>query len=132
MATMTTPRTYRKSLLWSLLSSLLLLTISLSSFADAALDPGFCGDCQTYAIAVGACGGTFTKADIEINGPYNLVEAQAKCVCTGVMQQVLWTCRRCELLAGFNPSPPAPNAHRSTCMRWGVTVDEYNAPYTGP
>ncbi|KAF8935620.1 hypothetical protein CPC16_008680 [Podila verticillata] len=123
------PRIFRKSM-WSVLS-LLVLTLSLTTNTDAALQAGFCGDCQTFSNAIGVCGGTFTKTDIEIQGTYNLPQAQAKCVCTSTMQSVLWTCHRCEGYAGFNVSTPPPNLYRSTCMKWGVTAADYEAPYTG-
>ncbi|KAF9311257.1 hypothetical protein BG003_007594 [Podila horticola] len=122
--------TFRKSMTWSILS-LLVLTLSLTTYTDAALTAGFCGDCQTFSNAIGVCGGTFSKTDIEIQTPYALPQAYAKCVCSDTMQKVLWTCKRCEELAGFKVSTPPPNAYRSTCIGWGITAADYMAPYTG-
>ncbi|KAF9329213.1 hypothetical protein BG006_007666 [Podila minutissima] len=126
----TRTRTRTTSMAWSILS-LLVLTLSLTTYTDAALTPGFCGDCQTFSNAIGVCGGSFTKADIEIQTPYALPQSFAKCVCTEVMQKVLWTCKRCEELAGFKVSTPPPNAHRATCLGWGITAADYSLPYTG-
>ncbi|KAG0010858.1 hypothetical protein BGZ81_002522 [Podila clonocystis] len=123
-------RSRTTSMAWSILS-LLVLTLSLTTYTDAALTPGFCGDCQTFSNAIGVCGGTFSKTDIEIQTAYALPQAYAKCVCTETMQKVLWTCKRCEELAGFKVTTPPPNSYRSTCIGWGISAADYTAPYTG-
>ncbi|KAF9438060.1 hypothetical protein BGZ76_009932 [Entomortierella beljakovae] len=124
----------------SMMNSLtLLITIlsifSLSPFSNsqvsAALTPGFCGDCQTFANAIAPCGVTFTNKDIEINGTYTPPSTAAKCICSDVMQRVLWTCARCELLAGFAAKSDPPQKYHTTCISWGGTITEWNAPYTG-
>ncbi|KAF9191253.1 hypothetical protein BGZ51_007573 [Haplosporangium sp. Z 767] len=120
---------------WSLvLLSGLLFFISLSPSAlvsAAPITPGFCGDCQTFANAVAPCGGTFTPKDIEITGTYVVPQALAKCACTELMQKVLWTCARCEMLAGFDTHSDPPQKYQTQCMAWGTTIDQYRAPYTG-
>lgn len=99
-------------------------------FVDAGVSPGFCGDCQTFANAIQPCGVTFGNTDIEINGTYSPVAA-AKCICSDVMQRVLWTCAKCEFLAGFNSHSPPPQAYHTTCIGWGQSIQDWNAPYTG-
>ncbi|KAG0212289.1 hypothetical protein BGX33_003735 [Mortierella sp. NVP41] len=118
---------------WSLLCSIVILNTFLALTAFAAPDRGFCGDCQTFANAISVCGGSFTPADIEIptESEYVLQEQYAKCTCTAVMQAVLWTCGRCELLAGYKMKGVPPKKHQMTCMAWGTTLQAYNAPYTG-
>ncbi|KAF9171238.1 hypothetical protein BGX20_007912 [Mortierella sp. AD010] len=97
----------------------------------AALEPGFCGDCQTFSNAISVCGGSFGPADIEINGEYVLQQAYSKCTCTEVMQRVLWTCAKCELLAGHQSKSAPPQKYQTQCIAWGMTIQEWKAPYTG-
>ncbi|KAG0261082.1 hypothetical protein BG011_001385 [Mortierella polycephala] len=128
-------RIFTSPMSWSLvLLSTLLLAISLSSSAlvsAAPITPGFCGDCQTFASAIAPCGGTFTTKDIEITGTYVVPQAIAQCACTELMQKVLWTCARCEILAGFDTHADPPQKYQTQCMAWGITIDQYRAPYTG-
>ncbi|KAF9434895.1 hypothetical protein BGZ76_007239 [Entomortierella beljakovae] len=124
---------------WSIICTLVILNSFLSILSPstaggralAALDPGFCGDCQTFANAIGVCGGSFGPADIEINGEYVLQQQYSKCVCTEVMQKVLWTCAKCELLAGHQSKAPPPQKYQTQCIAWGMTIEEWKAPYTG-
>ncbi|KAF9387658.1 hypothetical protein CPB97_002251 [Podila verticillata] len=115
---------------WSLLYPALIAT-AFTSLASAALDPGFCGDCQTYALAIQPCGGTFTNADIQVPGEYVLPQPLAKCICSAVIQKVLWTCAKCASFGGSKFAAVPPNKYQTACMSWGTTVDEWNAPYTG-
>ncbi|KAF9149744.1 hypothetical protein BG015_008440 [Linnemannia schmuckeri] len=124
---------------WSLLCSVVIFNSFLAILSPstaggralAALEMGFCGDCQTFANAIGVCGGTFTPADIEKPTEYVLQREYAKCTCTAVMQQVLWTCAKCEFLAGKGSKGVPPKKHQMTCMEWGTTIEAYNLPYTG-
>ncbi|KAG0304402.1 hypothetical protein BGZ98_005561 [Dissophora globulifera] len=128
------------SFVWSFLCFIVTLNSFLSILSpstaggkvSAALDPGFCGDCQTFSNAIGVCGGTFGPTDIEISGEYVLQQAYSKCICTDVMQKVLWTCAKCELLAGHQSKAPPPQKYQTQCIAWGMTIDEWKAPYTGP
>ncbi|KAF9586096.1 hypothetical protein BGW38_009708 [Lunasporangiospora selenospora] len=132
----------RKSMAWSILSSFVVLStlfssqsslLSGSSSLVAAAPPsGFCGDCQTYALAIAPCGGTFTAADIAINGAYTPAQQYSKCLCTSVMQGVLWKCGGCQKNDGFKIDVPPPQKHQTMCLDWGVSIQDYNAPYTGP
>ncbi|KAG0351802.1 hypothetical protein BGZ54_003098 [Gamsiella multidivaricata] len=131
-------RSPSSSLTWSLCTLIILnsfLTFLSPStgggLAHAALDPGFCGDCQTFSNAIGVCGGSFGAADIEINGEYVLQQQYSKCICTEVMQKVLWTCAKCELLAGHQSKAPPPQKYQTQCIAWGMTVQEWKTPYTG-
>ncbi|KAG0286656.1 hypothetical protein BGZ96_009267 [Linnemannia gamsii] len=124
---------------WSLLCSMVILSSFLTFLSPstgggralAALEQGFCGDCQTFSNAIGVCGGTFTAADIEVPTEYVLNQLYAKCTCTAVMQTVLWNCAKCEFLAGHGSKGVPPKKHKMTCLAWGITNDAYNAPYTG-
>ncbi|KAK3807619.1 MAG: hypothetical protein J3Q66DRAFT_406151 [Benniella sp.] len=120
-----------KTLAWSLLCSLVALQSALS--VQAALQPGFCGDCQTFSNAIGVCGGTFTEADITAEYTLELQSPQnAKCICTSSMQSVLWKCASCMSLGGKPFKSPPPNKFQTTCMKtFNITAAEYNAPYTG-
>ncbi|KAF9111940.1 hypothetical protein BGX27_004200 [Mortierella sp. AM989] len=128
-----------KRMSWSILSTLTilitLLSISLSpsstQVSAAPLVPGFCGDCQTFANAIQPCGETFAPANIEITGNYVIPQTAAKCICSDVMQSVLWTCSRCEQLNGFAVKTDPPQKYQTTCMGWGITIDQWKAPYTG-
>ncbi|KAG0253662.1 hypothetical protein BG011_006236 [Mortierella polycephala] len=128
-----------RSWAWSILFSVVILNSFLSILSPstaggkalAALTPGFCGDCQTFAYAIAPCGGTFVPTDIEIDGEYVLQQAHSKCVCSDVMQKVLWTCAKCEFLAGHQSKGPPPQKYQTQCMAWGMTIDEWKAPYTG-
>ncbi|KAF9177838.1 hypothetical protein BGZ51_008348 [Haplosporangium sp. Z 767] len=128
-----------RSWTWSILCSIVILNSFLSILSPstaggkalAALTPGFCGDCQTFANAIAPCGGSFVPSDIEINGEYVLQQAHSKCSCTEVMQKVLWTCAKCEFLAGHQSKSPPPQKYQTQCMAWGMTIDEWKAPYTG-
>ncbi|KAG0035279.1 hypothetical protein BGZ81_010592 [Podila clonocystis] len=115
---------------WSLLCTALVAS-TFTGIASAALDPGFCGDCQTYANAVQPCGGTFTNADIQVPGEYVLPQPLAKCICSAVIQRVLWTCAKCAVFGGSKFAAVPPNKYQTQCMAWGTTVDQWNAPYTG-
>lgn len=115
---------------WSLFYSAL-ISSAFTSLASAALDPGFCGDCQTYALAIQPCGGTFTNADIQVPGEYVLPQPLAKCICSAVIQKVLWTCAKCASFGGSKFAAVPPNKYQTACMSWGTTVDQWNAPYTG-
>ncbi|KAG0082272.1 hypothetical protein BGZ92_011848 [Podila epicladia] len=115
---------------WSLLCTALFAT-AFSGMASAALEPGFCGDCQTYANAIQPCGGTFTNADIQVPGEYVLTLPLAKCICSAVIQRVLWTCAKCAAFGGSKFAAVPPNKYQTQCMAWGTTVDQWNAPYTG-
>ncbi|KAF9898433.1 hypothetical protein BX616_004040 [Lobosporangium transversale] len=118
--------------LFLILFSLLLISSLVPQASAAPLQPGFCPDCQTFALAIKPCGGTFEPKDIEINGMYNPPQSVAKCACSDIMQKVLWTCARCELLAGFtNAKTPPPQMYQTQCMSWGITIDAWRAPYTG-
>ncbi|KAF9914969.1 hypothetical protein BX616_007178 [Lobosporangium transversale] len=128
------------SLTWSVLCSFVILNSFLALLSPstsggralAALEPGFCGDCQTFANAIQVCGGSFTPADIEIVGEYVLQQAYSKCLCTEVMQKVLWTCAKCELLAGHHQAKaPPPQKYQTQCIAWGMTIQEWKQPYTG-
>ncbi|CAO3574253.1 unnamed protein product [Mortierella alpina] len=128
------------SMSWSILCSFVLLNACLSMLSPstaggrthAALTPGFCGDCQTFGNAIAECGGSFTNKDIEIVGEYILQQAYSKCLCKSVIQQVLWTCAKCELLAGFNQAKaPPPQKYQTQCIAWGMTIDEWRAPFLG-
>ncbi|KAF9943029.1 hypothetical protein BGZ67_008660 [Mortierella alpina] len=78
------------------------------------------------------CGGTFTNKDIEIVGEYVLQQAYSKCLCKSVIQQVLWTCAKCELLAGFSQAKaPPPQKYQTQCIAWGHSIDEWKAPFLG-
>ncbi|KAF9924745.1 hypothetical protein FBU30_005348 [Linnemannia zychae] len=133
------PKRTTRSWTWSLLCSVVILNSFLGLLSPsttggtalAAPNSGFCGDCQTFANAIGVCGGSFTPADIEVPTEYVLQQAYAKCICTSVMQKVLWTCAKCEFLAGRGSQGVPPKKHQMTCMGWGITIDQYNAPYTG-
>ncbi|KAF9113336.1 hypothetical protein BGX27_001786 [Mortierella sp. AM989] len=132
-----TPSTTSRT--WSIICFLVVLNSFLSILSPstaggralAALDPGFCGDCQTFSNAIGVCGGTFTNKDIEINGEYVLQQPYSKCICSDVMQKALWTCAKCELLAGFQSKAPPPQKYQTQCIAWGMTIQEWRAPYTG-
>ncbi|KAG0306663.1 hypothetical protein BGZ98_001965 [Dissophora globulifera] len=102
-----------------------------NTLVEAGQVPGFCGDCQTYAYAIAPCGATFTNTDIEINGTYVPPQSAAKCICTDVLQKVLWNCARCELLAGFGSHSQPPQAYQTQCIGWGIPVSDMKAPYTG-
>ncbi|KAF9199431.1 hypothetical protein BGZ49_010460 [Haplosporangium sp. Z 27] len=113
-----------------------LLSIALlpspNQVSAASVTPGFCGDCQTFANAIAPCGVSFTETDIQINGTYSPPQAAAKCICSSIMQQVLWTCSRCEQFGGYSGAKTdPPTKYHSTCITWGGTIDEWNAPYTG-
>ncbi|KAF9351549.1 hypothetical protein BGX26_010480 [Mortierella sp. AD094] len=128
-----------KRMSWSVLSTLTILVTLLSiSFSPSTTQvsanpasPGFCGDCQTFANAIAPCGVTFGPSDIEINGTYSPPQAAANCICSDVLQSVLWTCARCELLAGYNSHSDPPTKYHTTCIGWGATIAQWNAPYTG-
>ncbi|KAF9912415.1 hypothetical protein EC991_011107 [Linnemannia zychae] len=122
--------------MWTLISVLVLLSAFLasntSSTASAAAT-GFCAECQTYAMVIEPCGGTFTPKDIEINGEYNPPQAQAQCVCKSVIQRLLWNCARCESLVGFAVNTPPPTAYQRTCTKtWGIAYADYIKGYAGP
>ncbi|KAF9932585.1 hypothetical protein BGZ75_008524 [Mortierella antarctica] len=127
------------SMSWSILSTITILStlLSLSSLTPSSLvsaapnTPGFCGDCQTFSNAITPCGATFTKTDIEISGTYIPPQSAAKCICTEVLQKVLWNCARCELLAGFDAHSQPPQAYQTQCIGWGMVQTEWKAPYTG-
>ncbi|KAF9419990.1 hypothetical protein BGZ94_009253 [Podila epigama] len=104
----------------------------LIALASAALDAGFCGDCQTYANAIQPCGGSFTPENLKAVGEYVLPEPLSKCICSAVIQKVLWTCARCAFLGGSKFAAVPPNKYQTQCMKWGTTVEQWNAPYTGP
>ncbi|KAF9285100.1 hypothetical protein BGZ68_004149 [Mortierella alpina] len=124
---------------WSLFSTITILStlLSLSSLSPSSLvsaapnTPGFCGDCQTFSNAISPCGVTFTSSDIEINGTYIPPQSAAKCICTDVLQKVLWNCARCELLAGYNAHSQPPQAYQTQCIGWGMLPTEWRQPYTG-
>ncbi|KAF9960893.1 hypothetical protein BGZ72_005563 [Mortierella alpina] len=134
-----TSRAVLGSMSWSLFSTITILStlLSFSSLSPSSLvsgapnTPGFCGDCQTFSNAITPCGVTFTNTDIEINGTYIPPQAAAKCICTDVLQKVLWNCARCELLAGFNAHSQPPQAYQTQCIGWNVSPAEWRAPYTG-
>ncbi|KAF9920211.1 hypothetical protein FBU30_009990 [Linnemannia zychae] len=120
---------------WTLICALVLLCTFLASDNSAkvsAAASGFCAECQTYAMVVQQCGGTFEPKDIEINGVYNPPQSVASCVCKSVIQRLLWNCARCELLAGFQSKSPPPTQYQTTCISWGQTIDTWNAGYSGP
>ncbi|KAG0044465.1 hypothetical protein BGZ83_010317 [Gryganskiella cystojenkinii] len=100
-------------------------------FVEAGPGTGFCGDCQTFANALTPCSVTFGRTDIEINGTYSPPVAAAKCICSDVMQRVLWTCAKCEANAGFDSHSPPPQAYHTTCISWGQSIQDWNAPYAG-
>lgn len=59
-------------------------------------------------------------------------QPMAKCICSDVMQKLLWICAKCEVLAGFaQAKAPPPTKYQTQCMAWGITIDEWRAPYTG-
>ncbi|KAG0374454.1 hypothetical protein BGX24_010389 [Mortierella sp. AD032] len=124
---------------WSLLCSIVILSSFLAllspstsgGLAHAAPEAGFCADCKTFSYAIGVCGGTFGPAEIEKPGEYVLQQEYAKCTCTAVMQKVLWTCAKCEFLAGKGSAGVPPKKHQMTCMGWGITLAQYEMPYTG-
>ncbi|KAF9915673.1 hypothetical protein BGZ65_000650, partial [Modicella reniformis] len=128
-----------RTLAWSLAYSLVVLNSFMfmlspstaGGVAHAALKPGFCGDCQTFSNAIGVCGGTFGPPEIEVAGEYVLQQVYANCICTEVMQKVLWTCARCESLAGKPSKAPPPQKYQTQCMSWGINIDQWKAPYTG-
>ncbi|KAI1320937.1 hypothetical protein EDD11_009260 [Mortierella claussenii] len=128
-----------QSLAWSILCSIVVLNSFLAILSPstaggralAGLNPGFCGDCQTFSNAIGVCGGSFGPTDIEINGEYVLQQTYSKCICTEVMQKVLWTCAKCEFLAGHQSKSPPPQKYQTQCMAWGMTIEEWRAPYKG-
>ncbi|GJJ77086.1 hypothetical protein EMPS_09445 [Entomortierella parvispora] len=130
---MSTPRTTS----WRLFTSLLIFTSLLSILSpnflvQAGTGIGFCGDCQTFANAIQPCGVTFGPTDIQINGTYSPPQAAAKCICTDIMQKVLWTCAKCELLGGYAAKSPPPQQYHTTCISWGQTsLADWDAPYTG-
>ncbi|KAF9910556.1 hypothetical protein EC991_006115 [Linnemannia zychae] len=134
-----TRTTTTRSMAWSLFCTLIVLNtflafLSPSTSGGRALagpEAGFCADCKTFSNAISVCGGTFGPADIEKPGEYVLQQEYAKCTCTAVMQKVLWTCGKCEFLAGKGSSGVPPKKHQMTCMGWGITVEAYAAPYTG-
>ncbi|GJJ68379.1 hypothetical protein EMPS_00725 [Entomortierella parvispora] len=141
-AAASSPLILKRALGRSVLSSLLILHtflffLSPSSLhhgslgVQAALQPGFCGDCQTFSNAISVCGGTFGPADIEISGEYVLQQQYQKCICTNIIRQVLWTCAKCEMLAGHASKAPPPTKYQTQCIAWGMTIDEWNQPYTG-
>ncbi|KAF9954768.1 hypothetical protein BGZ72_004314 [Mortierella alpina] len=124
---------------WSILCSFILLNVCLSILSPstaggrshAALTPGFCPDCQTFSKAIAVCGGTFEPKDIEIVGEYVLQQPYSKCLCKSVIQQLLWTCAKCEFLNGFSQAKaPPPQKYQTQCIAWGMTIDEWRAPYT--
>ncbi|KAF9944309.1 hypothetical protein BGZ65_012257, partial [Modicella reniformis] len=117
----------------TVLSTLAILTITtlLSTLATAAPPPGFCGDCQTFANAIAPCGSSFGPTDIEINGTYIPPQAAAKCICSDILQKVLWTCAKCEFLAGFGSKSQPPQAYQTQCMAWGVSIADWRAAYAG-
>ncbi|KAF8945613.1 hypothetical protein BGZ47_002326 [Haplosporangium gracile] len=135
----TPSRSSTRSVAWSLLCSVVIFNSFLAFLSPstaggralAALEMGFCGDCQTFSNAIGVCGGTFTPADIEKPIEYVLQREYAKCTCTAVMQQVLWTCAKCEFLAGKGSKGVPPKKHQMTCLEWGITIEAYGLPYTG-
>ncbi|KAG0052076.1 hypothetical protein BGZ83_003009 [Gryganskiella cystojenkinii] len=137
------PVVFKRSFGRFLFNSLLILqslalflssSTSPSFFASAGLQPGYCGDCQTFSNAISVCGGTFGPADIEnLNGQeYVLQQQYQKCVCTDVIRQVLWNCAKCVTLGGHNAKAPPPTKYQTQCIAWGMTIDEWRAPYTGP
>ncbi|KAF9170119.1 hypothetical protein BGX21_003350 [Mortierella sp. AD011] len=123
----------RMSLPVTILVTLLSLSLSPSITEVSAnpATPGFCGDCQTFANAIAPCGVTFGPTDIQINGTYTPPQSAANCICSSIMQSVLWTCARCELLAGYNSHSDPPTKYHTTCISWGATITQWNAPYTG-
>ncbi|KAG9064234.1 hypothetical protein KI688_003422 [Linnemannia hyalina] len=135
----TTPSRPAHSIAWSLLCFVVVLNSFLAFLSPstaggralAAVEAGFCGDCQTFANAIGVCGGSFTPADIEVPTEYVLQKDYATCTCTAVMQQVLWTCAKCEFLAGKGSKGVPPKKHLTSCLEWGITLDAYNLPYKG-
>ncbi|KAK5798948.1 hypothetical protein F5H01DRAFT_358667 [Linnemannia elongata] len=135
----TIPSRPARSMAWSLLCFVVILNSFLALLSPstaggralAAVEAGFCGDCQTFANAIGVCGGKFTPADIEVPTEYVLQREYAKCTCTAVMQQVLWTCAKCEFLAGKGSKGVPPKKHLTSCLEWGIKIEEYNQPYTG-
>lgn len=93
---------------------------------------GFCGDCQTFAIAMGNCGGTFTEADMSSTVEYVLQQKTATCVCTSVLQKILWTCAKCMANGGVQAKAPPPQKYQTQCMTWGTSIEQWKADYTGP
>ncbi|KAF9120466.1 hypothetical protein BGW39_011364 [Mortierella sp. 14UC] len=126
----------RKTLsMWTLFSVLVLLSAFLASNTSStalAAPSGFCAECQTYAMVIQPCGGTFTPETIEIQTPYNPPQAHAQCVCKAVIQRLLWNCARCENLSGFAVKTPPPSQYQTTCTKeWGVAFADYTKGYTG-
>ncbi|KAG0215536.1 hypothetical protein BGX28_009584 [Mortierella sp. GBA30] len=125
---------------WSILTYFIIIICSLGFLSSstsggralAALTEGFCSDCETFANAIGVCGGTFLPENIEINGEYALQEPYAKCICQNAIQKVLWNCAQCERLAGHQSTAPSPQIYKTQCIHWGMTPDAWKAPYTGP
>ncbi|KAG0307525.1 hypothetical protein BGZ97_000365 [Linnemannia gamsii] len=129
---------------WTQLSALVVLTSflatsnifsssSYSSLVSAAV-PGFCPECETYAMVVKPCGGTFEPKDIAIDGTYNPLQSDAACVCKSVIQRLLWNCAKCMSLSGgkLAKSPP-PQQYQMTCQNtWAQPPANWNAAYTGP
>lgn len=129
---------------WTQLSVLILLTSFLatnnifgspsSSSLVSAQVPGFCAECETYAMVVGQCGGTFEPKDIAIDGVYSPKESDANCVCKAVIQKLLWNCAKCMSLGGgkLAKSPP-PQQYQMTCQNtWKMPPTLWATSYTGP
>ncbi|KAG0294443.1 hypothetical protein BGZ96_001171 [Linnemannia gamsii] len=129
---------------WTQLSVLVLLTSFLatnnfigsssSSSLVSAQVPGFCAECETYAMVVGPCGGKFEPKDIAIDGTYSPLQSDANCVCKAVIQKLLWNCAKCMSLNGgkLAKSPP-PQQYQMTCQnQWKTPATLWNTAYGGP
>ncbi|KAF8949408.1 hypothetical protein BGZ47_003820 [Haplosporangium gracile] len=128
---------------WTLFSVFVLLTSFLatnnisgsssSSLVSAAQASGFCPECETYAMVIQPCGGTFTEKDIAIDGTYSPPQSDAACVCKSVIQRLLWNCAKCEFLAGHQSKSPPPQQFQTTCTAtWQQPFALWTSAYTGP
>ncbi|KAF9098566.1 hypothetical protein BGX23_005869 [Mortierella sp. AD031] len=114
---------------WTLLTVLVLL----SSFLAASAAPtGFCAECQTYAMVIEPCGGTFGPKDIEIDGLYTPPQSLAQCVCKAVIQTLLWSCARCESFGQFpGAKTDPPQKYQTMCKGWNMPNTLWTSGYTG-
>ncbi|KAG0201727.1 hypothetical protein BGX28_005538 [Mortierella sp. GBA30] len=130
------------SMTWSVVISVVILACWLPFLSPAtsggrshgALSPGFCPDCGTIANLLIPCAGTFTPADVEVNGELQLLQQQrySGCICKEVIIGLISNCVQCERLNGYNPVAPSSQVLLTTCIKWGMNSDDWKAPYTGP
>ncbi|OAQ29174.1 hypothetical protein K457DRAFT_126170 [Linnemannia elongata AG-77] len=128
---------------WTLLNMSILLSSFLattnisgsssSSLVSGAPATGFCAECETYAMVIQPCGGSFTEKDISINGVYSPPESDGACVCKSVIQRLLWNCAKCiSLGTGLQAKSPPPQQFQMTCTAWKQPFSLWTSAYTGP